>query len=91
MSMNRIISLLFALLALLLVLAILMLGEVKAEPPKSRAKFYDFSEQVIDGQIKRPTALYTDSRQKVKFSRLLKLKKSFIPQMLETAKEQVFK
>ena len=89
--MNRIISLLFALLALLLVLAILMLGEVKAEPPKSRAKFYDFSEQVIDGQIKRPTALYTDSRQKVKFSRLLKLKKSFIPQMLETAKEQVFK
>ena len=89
--MNRIIPLLYALLGLLLVLAILMLGEVKAEPPKTRAKFYDFSEQVIDGQIKKPTALYTDSRQKVKFNRLLKLKKSFIPQVLESAKEQVFK
>ena len=89
--MNRIIPLLFALLGFLLIIAILMLGEARAEPPKTRAKFYDFSEQVIDGQIKKPTALYTDSRQKVKFNRLLKLKKSFIPQVLESAKEQVFK
>ena len=33
----------------------------------------------------------TDSRQKVKFNRLLKLKKSFIRDMLDTAKENVFK
>jgi|TARA_R100000008_G_scaffold74044_1_gene52701 hypothetical protein len=65
--------------------------EARAEPPKSNAKFYDFSEQVIDGQIKRPTALYTDARQKVKFDRLLKLKKSFLPEMLKTAKDPIFK
>ena len=60
-----------------------------AKSPKS--KFYDFSDQLIDGTISKPTTLYTDARQKVKFDRLLKLKKSFIKSLLNTAKEKVFK
>lgn len=68
----------------------LFLSTAQAKPP-TKSKFYDFSEQLIDGEIKKPTALYTDSRQKVKFDRLLKLKKSFIPQLFNTAKERVFK
>ena len=60
-----------------------------AASPKS--KFYDFSEQLIDGEIKKPTTLYTNSRKKVKFDRLLRLKKSFIKKLLLTAKEKVFK
>ncbi len=59
-----------------------------AEP---KAKFYDFSDQLIDGEIKKPTTLYTDSRTQVKFDRLLKLKKNFIKTLLLTAKERVFK
>ena len=62
---------------------------VIAKEPK--AKFYDFSEQLIDGEIKKPTTLYTDSRQIVKFDRLLKLKKSFLPKLFDTAKERVFR
>ena len=65
--------------------------DAKAGPPKPNSKFYDFNEQVIDGQIKKPTALYTDARQKVKFDRLLKLKKSFLPEILNSAKNPVFK
>ena len=60
-----------------------------AKQPK--AKFYDFNDQIIDGEIKKPTTLYTDSRERVKFDRLLKLKKSFMPQLFDTAKERVFK
>ena len=60
-----------------------------AKQPKS--KFYDFSEQLIDGEIKKPTTLYMDSRQQVKFDRLFKLKKSFLPKLFSTAKERVFK
>ena len=56
-----------------------------------RAKFYDFNEQLIDGEIKKPTTLYTDVRDKVKFDRLLRLKKSFLPDLFDTAKESVFK
>ena len=60
-----------------------------AKTPK--AKFYDFNEQIIDGERKKPTTLYTDSRQQVKFGRLLKLKKSFLPRLFNTAKERTFK
>lgn len=56
-----------------------------------KSKFYDFSDQLIDGDIKKPTALYTDARQKVKFERLLRLKKSFLDPMMQTAKEEVFR
>jgi len=84
-------KLVFAIVCILAVFAILFptVTSVHAATPKS--KFYDFSEQLIDGQIKKPTALYTDARQKVKFDRLLKLKKSFLPSLFNTAKEKVFK
>lgn len=67
-------------------------SDAEAKPPKSpKSKFYDFSDQIIDGQIKKPTTLYTDARNKVKFDRLLKLKKSFMKDLFDTAKERVFK
>jgi len=56
-----------------------------------RSRFYDFSDQLIDGDIRRPTTLFTDARQKVRFDRLLSLKRSFIEPMLETAKEATFR
>ena len=59
--------------------------------PNTKYKFYDFNEQLIDGQIRRPTSLYTDARQRVKFERLLRLKKSFLNDLFDTAKERVFK
>ena len=65
-----------------------------AAPPKSktpRAKFYDFQDQLIDGEVKKPTTLYTNVRAQVKFERLLKLKKSFMDDLFDTAKEKVFK
>ena len=77
------------------IMLIILLGSffiasgASAKQPK--AKFYDFNEQLIDGEIKKPTTLYTDSRERVKFDRLLKLKKSFLPKLFSTAKEKVFK
>ena len=64
-----------------------------ASPPQNneRSKFYDFQEQLIDGEIRKPTFLYTDARQKARFDRLLSLKKSFLPRLFETSRENVFK
>ena len=84
----------FVLLTIAIILAVLLrVHVVNAAPPKSSAKskFYDFSEQLIDGEIKKPTALYTDARKRVKFDRLLKLKKSFMKELYDTAKEKIFK
>ena len=74
-------------------LYIVLFGQIptaQAKPP-AKSKFYDFSDQLIDGQITKPTTLYTDARQKVKFERLLSLKKSFIPALLQTSKDPIFK
>ena len=59
--------------------------------PSVKAKFYDFSEQLIDGQVRKPQALYMDVRQAAKFKRLLKLKKSFMRNLFDTARLPVFK
>ena len=72
-----------------IILILSTMSIVAAKQPK--AKFYDFNDQIIDGEIKKPTTLYTNSRERVKFDRLLKLKKSFLPQLFDTAKERVFK
>ena len=53
---------------------------------KSKAKFYDFSDQLIDGSIKKPTSIYMEARTRAKFAKLLRLKKSFIPRLLMTGK-----
>ena len=42
-----------------------------------KARFYDFSDQLINGEIKKPTAIYMESRTRAKFAKLLRLKKSF--------------
>ena len=63
-----------------------------AKQPNVKAKFYDFSEQLIDGEVRRPQALYTDVRQKVQFKRLLRLKRSFLGERLRsTARLPIFK
>jgi hypothetical protein len=72
-------------------LTVLSFGHAAAARAPERAKFYDFSEQLIDGQIKRPTALYTDARREAQFKRLLKIKRSFMPQLFRTAKDPMFK
>ena len=52
-----------------------------------KTKFYNFDDLLINGQYKKPQVLYTDSRQKVKFERLLKLKKDFLPKLQNTDKD----
>jgi hypothetical protein len=75
----------------MVVFLFIFLNATTAAANQPKSKFYDFNEQIIDGEIKKPTTLYMDIRKQVKFERLMKLKKSFIPKLLRTAKERVFK
>lgn len=63
-------------------------GALAAEP---KSKFYDFSDQLIDGEIRKPTTLYSNVRQEAKFSRMLSLKKELLPFIFQARKERVFK
>jgi hypothetical protein len=57
------------------------------KPGKGKTKFYNFDELLINGEYRRPQVLFTDARQKVKFERLLKLKKDFLPKLESTKKD----
>ena len=55
--------------------------------PSPKTKFYNFDDLLINGEYKKPQVLYTDSRPKVKFEKLLKLKKDFLPKLKSTKKD----
>ena len=79
------------LLTLLLILCFSTAAYAKPPAKDPRTKFYNFDELLIDGEVKKPTGLYTDVRERAKFERLMKLKKSFIGPLMNTAQEKVFK
>ena len=76
-------------LAALAMVAILAGPTFAAKPQKAR--FYDFSDQLIDGDVKKPTAIYMEARNRAKFEKLLKLKKSFKQAMINSSKEPILK
>ena len=55
--------------------------------PNGPVQFVDMEAIIIDGDYKKPQVLYTDVRERVKFERLIKLKKSFLPQLRDTARD----
>ena len=58
---------------------------------KVKSKLYDFGAMIIDGELKSPTALYTDVRPDASLSRTLRLRQSYVPVILETGKAPCFK
>jgi hypothetical protein len=78
-------------LTILTIATIMVASSAAIAGGKAKSKFYDFSDQLIDGSIAKPHVMINDAKAKVKFERLLSLKKSFMPALLSTAKEKVFK
>ncbi len=58
---------------------------------EDKSRFYDFSDQNIDGQIKKPIVMNIETRQRAKFDKLLKLKKSFRMALVDTGRERTLK
>ena len=57
----------------------------------SKSRFYDFSDQLINGEIKKPATIYVEARARAKFARLLRLKKSFRSALILTGYESILK
>ena len=56
-----------------------------ANSPKT--KFYDFDDLLINGEYKKPQIMYNDTQAKIKFERLLKLKKNFINKLRNSKRD----
>jgi hypothetical protein len=48
---------------------------------------YDFDDDVVEGDLVRPDGEYIDSRLKAKHSSLIKVRKTFIDEMLKSAED----
>jgi hypothetical protein len=85
----------FSALALVLVAGAALAQEKpaagSADAKGVKEKFYNFDDLLIDGEYKKPNALLFTARDKVKFERLLKLRKSFIPVILTSDKERALR
>jgi hypothetical protein len=73
---------------ILTIVLFVFMGDASA---KGKTKFYDFSDQLINGDIKKPATIYIDTRARAKFGKLLKLKRSFIEILLLSGKEPALK
>ena len=73
---------------LFLTLTVLLASGISfAQGKDTKTKFYNFDDLLINGEYKKPQVLYVDTRQKVKFERLLKLKKDMLPKLKETQRD----
>ena len=69
----------------IIILLIFLPFLAQADSPKT--KFYDFDDLLINGEYKKPQIMYTDTQAKIKFERLLKLKKDFLKKLQETKRD----
>ena len=58
----------------------------KPAPKSEKTLFYNFDDMVVDGEFRKPSVLLTTAREQSRFERLLRLRKSFLPDMLKTAR-----
>ena len=84
--MKKIVTFLFTMFVVFVFLA----GTAFSEP-KDKVRFYNFNDLLINGKVKKPQVLYTDTRQKAKFDRLLRLKRNLMPKVKETRNDPSFR
>ena len=71
----------------LMIFSILSFASSAFAQDDTKTKFYNFDDLLINGEYQKPTVMYTDTKQKVKFEALLSLKKQFIKRLKDTAKD----
>jgi len=69
----------------IVIFALILPFLANANSPKT--KFYDFDDLLINGEYKKPQVMYNDVQAKVKFERLFKIKKNFLPKLQGTKRD----
>lgn len=70
---------------LLLAAAIGLFSTPALAQKSPKARFYEFPTLTIDGTVKRPAAQFHSARDRVRFDRLAKLKKSMLGELQSSA------
>lgn len=65
--------------------------DAKRPPGDARVQHVDLGTMVIDGTLRQPTVQFHDQRERVRFERLMKIRKSFMPALMASGTDGVFK
>ena len=68
-----------------------MMALIRVKKPKIKINLLFFSDQLINGEIKKPAAIYMEARSRAKFAKLLRLKKSFKQTLIRTNQDPILK
>lgn len=63
----------------------------KGKKGAGKERFFDFEGLVIDGELRKPGAFFASAREKVRFDRLLRLRKSFLQEVEKSAQDPTLK
>lgn len=63
-------------------------GAVAQDEGEVQTRFYDFNDMLIDGEFMRPEGMFTRARDSARFERLLNLRREFMDEIEESAKEE---
>tara|TARA_Y100000593_G_scaffold62039_1_gene114993 strand:- start:261 stop:533 length:273 start_codon:yes stop_codon:yes gene_type:complete len=74
-----------------IIIATILFLHVDGHAKTKKARFYDFSDQLINGEIKKPATIYMEARARAKFAKLLSLKKSFRNALILSSKDPLLK
>ena len=72
----------------LIILILVLIASQAVYAQDTNTKFYNFDDLLINGAYQKPAVLLTDSRKKLKFEKLLDLKKEFLDRIKDTAKDK---
>lgn len=71
--------------------AVAMGDDAQQKKGGARVQHLDLGETVIDGTLRQPTVQFHDQRERVRFERLMKIRKSFMPALMASGTDHVFK
>ncbi|MFH1529255.1 MAG: hypothetical protein ABIK09_00830 [Pseudomonadota bacterium] len=57
----------------------------------ARVQYLDLGTLVIDGTLRSPEIQFHDQRERVKFERLMRIRKTFMPALMASGTDAVFK
>lgn len=63
----------------------------KRRKGQGQTKFYDFDELLIGGEVRAPNAYFASARQRMRWTRLLRLRRSFVPVLMSTDKHPILR
>jgi hypothetical protein len=68
--------------------ALIVAAPASSQDSEVQTRFYDFNDMLIDGEFQRPEGVFATERGRAQFDSLLRIRRSFLPEIKQAAEEE---